>query len=365
MQLPGVMFDAGNKPYRSDAWLVKSSGKENMQPINVGLIGCGGFARGMHIPNLKINPKFKIYAAMDIAQAAADAVAKDCGAAYATTDVARLLADAAIQAVFITTRHDSHAALSIQAAAAGKHILCEKPMGLNRAECRAVAVAVHKSRVKYTVGYNRGMAPLVTEARKLIKDLPGKKLIYHRIQAPFPEDSWTHDPLVGGGRFVGEGCHIFDLLCELVASPPVAVYAAGGIFLDPAKVKIPDSGIVTITFADGSVGATLIASAGCGTFPKEATEIYCAGRAIHIRDFREMSRHGFDGPVSHSVAWPDADKGQKIEIDCFADAILNDTGSPNGLVPAARAAVISFMVNESIARGVPVAIKESDYTFQA
>jgi len=336
-----------------------------MQPINVGLIGCGGFARGMHIPNLKINPKFRIYAAMDIAKAAADAVAKDCGAAYATTDVGRLLADEAVQAVFITTRHDSHAALSIQAAGAGKHVLCEKPMGLNRAECRAVASAVNKHRVKYTVGYNRGLAPLVTEARKLLKQVAGKKMIYHRIQAPFPEDSWTHDPLVGGGRFVGEGCHIFDLLCELVESPPVSVYAAGGTFLDPAKVKIPDSGIVTITFADGSVGTTLIASAGCGAFPKEATEIYCAGCAVHIQDFREMSWHGFDGPASHSVVWPAADKGQKIEIDLFADAILNNTASPNGVVPAARAAVISFMVNEAIARGVPIPIKESDYKFQS
>jgi len=332
-----------------------------MQTINVGLIGCGGFARGMHIPNLKKNPKFRIYAAMDIDQAAVDQVAKDTGAAYATTDVHKLLTDLAIHVVFIMTRHDSHAALSIQVAEAGKHILCEKPMGLNHEECRAVAVAVKKAGVKYTVGYNRGMAPLVTKARDLLKTIPGKKLIYHRIQAQFPETSWTHDPKVGGGRFVGEGCHIFDLLCELVQSPPVSVYAAGGTFLSPQKVKIPDSGIITITFADGSVGTTLIASAGCAAFPKEATEIYCAGKAIYISDFKEMSYFGFENQERARMEYGVADKGQAIEIDQLADAILNDTEPPNGLVKAARAALISFKVNESIKNKAPVPVCEAEY----
>lgn len=342
---------------------IGGKGKDHniLKCIKVGLIGCGGFARGMHVPNLTKNEKFKIHAAMDINEAAAGQMARETGAVYATTDPHKIMHDADIDAVFITTRHDSHAALTIQAAEAGKHVLCEKPMGLNREECQAVAEAVKKTGVKYTVGYNRGMAPLVQEARKLLRTISGKKLIYHRIQAPFPESSWTHDPKIGGGRFVGEGCHIFDLLCELVETPPVSVYASGGMFLDPQKVKIPDSCIVTITFADGSVGTTLIASAGCSTFPKEATEIYCAGRAIYIHDFQELSWHGFDGPKSHGLAIPAADKGQKIEIDLFADAILNDTESPNGVIQAARAAVISFMVNESIASGNPIQITEKDY----
>ena len=207
------------------------------------------------------------------------------------------------------------------------------------------------------------MAPLVTKARDLLKTVPAKKLIYHRIQSPFPEDSWTHDPKVGGGRFLGEGCHIFDLLCELVPSPPVSVYASGGTFLDPQKVKIPDSGIITIAFADGSVGTTLIASAGCAAFPKETTEIYCAGKAVYINDFKEMSYFGFEGQERVRIELGAADKGQAVEIEQLADAILNDKEPPNGLVKAARAAVISYMANESIAQGCPIAITEKDYMF--
>ena len=334
-----------------------------MGTLRAGLIGCGGFARGMHIPNLEKNPKYTIHAAMDIDAEAAKKAGDDTGAEYSTTDLDRILSDESVDVVFITTRHDTHAELTVKAAEAGKHVFCEKPMGMNRGQCRAVAEAVKQNRVKYTVGYNRGMAPLVTRARNLLAGIPDKKLVYHRIQAPFPANIWTHDPAVGGGRFVGEGCHIFDLLCELVPAEPVSVYAAGGVFLDPAQVTIPDSGIITIGFADGSVGTTLIASAGCADFPKEATEVYCAGRAIHIMDFKAMEYFGFEGPGKHTVELDAQDKGQAAEIDQLADAIVNDTAPPNGLVNASRAAVISFMAYESIAQGKPLALSKSDYVF--
>lgn len=334
-----------------------------MKRLNVGLIGCGSFAKAIHVPNLLKNPKYRILATADLNEEAAVELATETGAAYSTSDPERVFSDPEIDVVFITTRHDSHAGLTIRAAEAGKHILCEKPMALNREEVQAIVAAVRKAGVKYTVGYNRGMAPLVTKARELLAALPDKRMVYHRIQAHFSATHWTHDPAVGGGRFVGEGCHIFDLLCELAPAPPVMVYASGGTFLDPEVVKIPDSAIVTITFADGSVGTTLIASAGCGTFPKEVTEIYCALRAVYIHDFREMEYHGFEGQERVKVELSATDKGQPVEIEALAEAILNDTESPNGLTQAARAAVISYMVNESVASGQPLPISESDYVF--
>lgn len=333
-----------------------------MDIINVGLIGCGGFAKGTHIPILKNNPKYRIHAVMDIIEKAAREVAEDTSASYWTTDVDKLLSDNEVDVVFITTVHDSHAELSVRAANAGKHVMCEKPMALNLDDCKAVVEAVRRNRVKYTVGYNRGMAPLVRKAQDLLSGLKDKKkMVYHRIQAPFPESHWTHIPEVGGGRFVGEGCHIFDLLCEIVQQPPVEVYASGGTFLDPEKVKIPDSGIVTLTFADGSVCSTLINSAGCPDFPKEATEIYCDGRAVYIEDFRRMEYYGFEGQKRVVLEFGCLDKGHAIELDMLADSIINDTESPNGLLKAVRAALISYKVNESIKTGKPVRICKSDF----
>ena len=146
-------------------------------------------------------------------------------------------------------------------------------------------------------------------------------------------------------------------------APPVTVYAAGGTFLDPDTVKIPDSASVTITFADGSVATTLIASAGCPAFPKESTEIYCDNKAISITEFREMEYYGFENQDKVRVELSAMDKGQILEVDLLADAILNNTQAPNGLVKAARSALISYKVNESIATGKPVPITESEYTF--
>lgn len=334
-----------------------------MKALHVGLIGCGGFMRAVHVPNLQKNSKFKIYATMDIDKAAAESLCADTHAMYATTDIHTLLNDPNVDMVIIATWHDSHAELSVMAANAGKHILCEKPMAMNPAECKAVADAVKKNHVKYTVGYNRGMAPIVTKAKELLSPFHEKRMIYHRIQAYFPESHWTHLPEVGGGRFIGEGCHIFDLICELIDSPPVCVYASGGTYLNPELVKIPDSAIVTITFADGSTGVTLINSAGNGTLPKEATEIYCDQKAIQLIDFRRAEYYGFDGHEKIVTEYDSVDKGHRIELDKLADSILSDTDSPNGLVKAARAAIISYKVNESIRDGQPVAVHESEYIF--
>lgn len=141
-----------------------------MAIINVGLIGCGGFAKGMHIPILKNNPKYRIHAVMDIIEKAAREVAEDTGVSYWTTDVGKLLSDNEVDVVFIITLHDSHAELSVRTANAGKHVMCEKPMALNLDDCKAVVEAVRRNRVKYTVGYNRGMAPLVRKDHDLNVD---------------------------------------------------------------------------------------------------------------------------------------------------------------------------------------------------
>ena len=79
--------------------------------VRIGVIGCGGFARGMHIRNMLQNPKFEIVAACDLDLARAEAVQDEIGAHYSTTDPEELFADSDVDAVLITTRHDSHAAL--------------------------------------------------------------------------------------------------------------------------------------------------------------------------------------------------------------------------------------------------------------
>ena len=103
-----------------------------MKRLNVGLIGCGSFAKAIHVPNLLKNPKYRILATADLNEEAAVELATETGAAYSTSDPERVFSDPEIDVVFITTRHDSHAGMTNRAAGAWKHILCEKQMALNR-----------------------------------------------------------------------------------------------------------------------------------------------------------------------------------------------------------------------------------------
>ncbi len=333
-----------------------------MRILKVGLIGCGSFAKGMHVPNLLASEYYTLHACCDLNESAAQTIHEQVNSSYFTTDVNKIFDDPEIDVVIIATWHDSHAELSIKAAQAGKHILCEKPMAMNMTECRNIAAAVRANNVKYTVGYNRGLAPFTRKAVELLKSETAKRMIYYRMQAPFPESHWTHNPAVGGGRFIGEGCHNFDVLCELIAAPPVAVYAAGGTFLDPDIVKIPDSASVTISFADGSVATVLINSKGCADFPKESLEVYCNGKVIALTDYLKMETFGFDSNYKTTLEAKTQNKGHSGEIKQLAEAIINDTEPPCGIIQATRAACISYKVNESLKTGKIITIDEHEYS---
>jgi predicted dehydrogenase len=331
-----------------------------MGKVRLGIVGCGNFARGQ-MNNIVSDGGYDVRIVCDKIADKAETFRKDFDLPRAVTDYQEILAAPDIDAVLVTTEHDSHAEICIAAANAGKHIFCEKPMALNMEQVRNIAEAVNRNQVKYTVGYNRAISPIVTEAAGKISTLSGKTMIYHRIQALFPVDHWTHIPEIGGGRFVGEGCHIFDLFCRMIDSEPVSVYAAGGTYLDEEQVKIPDTAVVTITFADGSVAVTLIHSNGCGTFPKESTEIYRDGKVIQIEDFCSASYYGFEEGRTSTIKLAARDKGHKREVELFRLAVLEDKPAPNGIQIAAKAALISYLTVESIRTGQPMQVNAADW----
>lgn len=327
--------------------------------INVSVIGCGLFASFMHLPNIAANDKFKLHSACDLEQEKARAQAEKYDMAYFTADYKKVLQDPDVDLVVITTRHDGHARLAIESAKAGKHILCEKPMALNIEDCRAVMRAVKENGVKYTVGYNRGLAPCISYARKIVKEKNQPAVVYHRM-SNFIKDHWLMEGEIGGGRVVGEGCHVLDLLCVITGSEPVRVYAEGGVFSGDDPEAVPDTQVVTIGFDDGSIASMVLSSVGNIFAPKESTEIFCGQTTIFISDFVETKIRDSDATL-HTITAPEQDKGQTIEIDLLADAIINDTEPPNGPENACRAALMSYKVLEAIKTGKVQHLKKSEY----
>ncbi len=288
--------------------------------LRVAAIGAGSFARANHLPNLQRFPDCQLVAVANATATTARQVASQFGAKYCTTDYREVLADPDVDAVVVATPHDLHAPIAIAAAAAGKHVFVEKPMAMTEAEGQEVCKAVADAGVLLAVGFNRRFAPLIVRLKDLLNSNPFPKTITYRINAGWlPPDHWTLDPIKGGGRIVGEGCHFFDLAYFLVGTEPVRIAASQ---MRPLDVNPRDTANMSINmeFADGSVANIVYTVVGHTGLPKERIEVFSGGKAYVLDDFTTLTAYGVKGAPD---AWRvPADKGVNALMRHFCDAAL-------------------------------------------
>src|SRR5205823_10180590 len=145
-----------------------------------------------------------------------------------TTDSESVLKHPEIDAVFIVTRHDQHAAQTAAGLRAGKHVFVEKPLAIDRPGLADVLAAQASSGKVLAVGFNRRFSPLARELAVFYEKRQTPLVMHYRVNAgEIPADTWIHDPAIGGGRIIGEGCHFIDLCAFLAGRPPVSVHAHG------------------------------------------------------------------------------------------------------------------------------------------
>jgi polar amino acid transport system substrate-binding protein len=232
-------------------------------------------------------------------------------AGKAATDYESALNESSVSAVLISTRHNLHAAQTIAAAKAGKHIFVEKPLGLTVEECEQVIAEVEKANVLCTVGFNRRFSPYALEAKKVLESLAGAKQIVCRVNAgALPKNHWLLDPSEGGGRIIGEGCHFFDLMTWLAGSTPVSV-SAQKIGEDENEVS------AAVKFSDGSLGTLIYTGLGDSRYSKERVEIFAGGGVIVIDDFRSVEFSGARGKNMKGAQ----DKGHRALLKNFIEAM--------------------------------------------
>ncbi len=322
--------------------------------LNVGVIGSGGFARAIHIPNLRELDSFNLMGVAARSKASALSTKKDFGFEYATTNYQEILNDDSIDLAFITTRHNLHSAMAIEALEHQKHVFVEKPLGLTIEACQDVVNKVTETGMKLTVGFNRRFSPLAVKTRDAIKDRNYPILVNYRVVTGFyPADSWFFDPVEGGGRIIGEVCHFTDLLCWLLDSRPTRVFAEGGT-LSHRETNLHDNFIVTMKFEDGSIASLFYGDLGTDQFPKERVEVFAGNRTIVIDDFKELLVEGINQP---NISLPRIDKGQKTELIEFAKAIQNDTQPSVTAEDGLYATFLGYQIIESLQTGKPVDIK--------
>ncbi len=282
----------------------------------VAVIGAGNFTKVMLLPAIKASGAV-LHSVASAGGVTSFHAARKFEAEQASSDHRALLSDPQVQAVFITTRHSSHPAMVVEALEAGKHVFVEKPLAID-VEGLARVRAAHEKRpdLQLLVGFNRRFAPHAVKAKALLAGRAQPLALSFLVNAgEIPADNWNHDPAVGGGRIIGEGCHFIDLLLYLVGQPIQSVYAA---MFGPGTATREDKMTITLTFADGSIGTVHYWANGPKSFPKERLEIFSENRVLTIDNWRRLLAHDWRGAPRMSIR---QDKGHKAEVAAFIERV--------------------------------------------
>ena len=306
----------------------------------LGFVGSGNYATAVLIPAFK-SAGARLKTVASSGGVSGLHAGRKFGFEATTTDTASLWADGDVNAVVVSTRHDSHAGFVLQALAAGKHVFVEKPLCLTRDELASVEQAqAGAPALKVMVGFNRRFSPQVQKISKLLEGVTGPKTFVMTVNAgAIPAEHWTQDPDVGGGRIVGEACHFIDLL-RFLAGARIA-----GHQLMRMDSKTRDSVSISLKFEDGSMGLVHYLANGSKAFPKERLEVFSAGRVLQLDNFRKLKGFGWPGFGSMNL-WRQ-DKGQKACAAAFVQAVANGGPAPIAFEEILEVARVSIDVAEA------------------
>ncbi len=340
--------------------------------IRLGVIGAGNYATATLLPAVKGLSAVDLVGIASGGGLSARNSGDRFGFSYCTTDTREILDDSSINTIAILTRHHLHARQAIAALEAGKHVFVEKPLCLHEDELEAVIAAYRAARETpkgeaasassataptLTVGYNRRFAPFVVELKRTLQKVKEPLMLHYRVNAGYlPPDHWLQDPAQGGGRLVGEGCHFIDLLIHLAGSAPTRVWTR----------SLPDMGryssdnlLVTLEFANGSVGSLTYAANGAKGFGKEFVEVFGGGVSARLDDYRLL--HILDGGKEiKRQARLRQDKGHRAEWQRLADHLAGKGPAPIPFGEIILSTRATLAAQRSLRSGEPVVLGEME-----
>jgi predicted dehydrogenase/threonine dehydrogenase-like Zn-dependent dehydrogenase len=316
--------------------------------IRVALAGASSFAQGMHLPNMvKLRDRFTLQAVMSRTGANARAVATQYEAAYCTTEYDDILKDDKVDLVMVTTRHDLHGPMVLQALRAGKPVFVEKPLSLKEQEIEEIErfYADHPNGPLLMVGFNRRFSPAMETIRSILANRTTPIIANYRMNAGYiPLDHWVHGP-EGGGRNIGEACHIYDLFNSLTGTPQVEAVNAYSITPSSKQWARNDNFVATLKYADGSVCTLTYTALGDKSYPKEQMEVFADGKVLVMNDYKSVTVHGGKHKGWSSAAMQ---KGQLEELEALSATLLNGACWPISLDEQLQASRVSLQVEHQI-----------------
>jgi predicted dehydrogenase len=230
---------------------------------------------------------------------------------------------------------------------AGKDVFVEKPLTLDPADLDQLRVfyETQNNPPLLMTGYNRRFSPATKRVREILQNRVAPMIVNYRMNAGYlPPEHWVHSP-EGGGRNLGEACHIYDLFNFLTGSSVRAIQAAS---ITPTSNQYfkSDNFVATISYEDGSVCTLTYTALGSKSHPKESMEIFCDGKVLSMIDYKSVTVAG-----SKQRGWKSLtqQKGHFEEIQALARALRNHSEWPITLEDQIQAARIAFEVERQIA----------------
>ena len=322
------------------------SGKHGL--IRIALVGAGGFAKSVHLPNIqKCSDLFHLQAVHSRTGHNATATATQFKANFSTTDFRQIVQDPEIDAVLICTRHNLHASMALEALKAGKHVLVEKPLALNDRDLNEILNFYEAQKEKPSLpvlmtGFNRRFSPFAKRIKELTKSRSNPMIINYRMNAGhLPSDSWVFSE-EGGGRNLGEACHLYDLFTYLTESRVKSIEAKA---IKPATgfYKPDDNFVALISFDDGSLANLTYTALGNPDHPKEQMEVYVDGTVFFLDNYKNLTITGING---HNLETTMVEKGHLEELQSFAKVIKSGGDWPIPLWQQSQTTSISLTIEK-------------------
>ncbi|MBI1371376.1 MAG: gfo/Idh/MocA family oxidoreductase [Phycisphaera sp.] len=341
--------------------------------LSIGVIGTGWVA-GAHIDNFKKIPGCEITAVCSRKRSSAEAKieAHDLRHAEAFNNVDRFLAHDPLDVVVICTPHPNHPAETIAAARAGKHIVIEKPVSLNRDDLRKMVAAVNKAKVKTSVCFELRWIGLFKNIKAVVDQgllgnlFYGEASYFHGIGPWYGQWSWNIKKKMGGDALLTAGCHALDGLIYLMGSPVVEVSAMANTSpKNPLQYEYDPNSVALLKFANGAIGkvATSIECRQPYLFP-----VLLQGDKGSVWNDQVSTTEwpGLHGWAKLPAAMPDSgdvdDHPYLGQLEYFVDCIRKNKTPHNDLNNAAHVHEVVFAINEAIKTRKAVKVKKTPGT---
>ena len=335
-----------------------------MKQLKVGIIGAGRIG-SLHAKSICYNvPTAKVVGITDVFAENAKKVADELGIEKVYADYKEMLADPEVEAVLVCSSTDTHADIAIEAAKAGKHIFCEKPVDLTPSKVEAVIAAVKEAGVKLQVGFNRRFDHNFANIRSMVND--GKIGDVHivKITSRDPEPPSAQYAAVSGGMFIDMTIHDFDMACFMAGSEVTEVYANATCLVDPAigEAGDVDTAIISLKFANGAIGVIDNSRRAAYGYDQRVEVFGSKGAALASHDTPTTVVYmGADGVVSDKPLYFFLERYMqsfKDEMLQFVEAVIEDKPVPATGVDGLNAILIALAAKKSAAEGRPVLISE-------